>query len=85
MFNLGFPEILNINLVSKLNKYNRISGSAVFKWIMKYSGLSFFKIFSKGMKLIKKIQKKEILLKKNPLSGKLKENLNLKRFKKINL
>ena len=52
---------------------------------MKYSGLFFFNIFSKGMKLIKKIQKKEILLKKKPLSGKLKENLNLKRFKNTNL
>ena len=46
---------------------------------MKYSGLFFFSIFSKGMKLIKKIQKKEILLKKNPLSEKFKENLNLKK------
>ena len=68
-----------------MNKYKRTSGSAVFKWIMKYSGLFFFNIFSKGMKLIKKIQKKEILLKKKPQSGKLKENLNLKRFKNTNL
>jgi hypothetical protein len=31
MFNLGLPEIRKINLVSKLNKYKRISGKAVFK------------------------------------------------------
>ena len=42
----------------------------------------FFSVFSKGMKLIKKIQKKKFYL-KNPLSEKFKENLNLKDLKKL--
>ena len=49
MFNLGLPDILNINLVLKLNKVFRNNGKEVIRWIIKKSGFCLLKIFLKEL------------------------------------
>ena len=84
-FNFGFPDILKINFVLKSKINNSIKGNEVFKWIIRYSGFSFFNNLKRGKKPNKNIAIKDILLKKKPLSGNFKFVLILKRFIKSRL
>ena len=51
----------------------------------KVVGFFFLSNFNNGKKLFKKINTKDILLKKKPLSGKFKKCILLKRFNKFKL
>ena len=53
--NLGNPEILKINLVSKLKNINNISGKEVIKWATNISGGLLYKSFFNLKKDEKKI------------------------------
>ena len=49
-FNLGYPEILKINLVLNLKKLKRVRGNDVIRCKIIRSGFSFFNSNNKGKK-----------------------------------